>query len=56
MRIILGIVAVVCLLVPAGVVGIIAGLIWTGTTEVVCIAGILVAIIAMLTPVEGRKR
>jgi len=55
MRIILGIVAVICLLVPAVVVSVIAGLIWPGTTEVVCIAGILVAIIAMLTPIEGRK-
>lgn len=56
MRIILGIIAMICLLVPAMVAGIIAGLIWPGTTWVVCLAGILLALAAMLVPVEGRKR
>lgn len=56
MRILLGIVAMLLLLVPAVVAGVIAGLIWPGTTGVVCLAGILLALIAMLVPVEGRKR
>jgi len=56
MRIILGIIGLLFLLVPAVVAGIIAGLIWPGTAGVVCLAGILLTLAAILVPVEGGKR